>query len=66
MGLELTPVQGVYWRAVQRRMVLGQLEDLINENNGLFKTIPYDLAVALVRHDPGESVIGQSIIILTH
>ena len=61
MGLELTKVQHVYWRAVQRRMLLGQLEDLINGNIETITAeqinLPYEIAVALVQHDPGKCVV---------
>ena len=55
--LSLTSVQGVYWRAVQRRMVLSQLEDVIDYNlNSIHRRnikVPFELAAALVKSDPG-------------
>ena len=56
-GLELTTVQRVYWRAVQRRMILAQLEDIIENNLKVIRAkdiqVPYELAASLVRSDPG-------------
>ncbi len=57
LGLELTKVQSVYWRAVQRRMILSQMEDIIDNNLKIIRTknihIPYELAAALIKCDPG-------------
>ena len=52
-GLKLTPVQEVYWRAVQRRMVMGQLENLA-KNGKIINYIPYELAEVLMSGDKGE------------
>ena len=60
-GLQLTKVQEVYWRAVQRRMILSQLESLINDNLELIKQreikVPYELAMSLMKCDPGKLFI---------
>ena len=60
-GLQLTRVQSVYWRAVQRRMVLGQLEEVIDHNLNVIHErdirVPYELVASLVRCDPGNSVL---------
>ena len=52
-GLKLTHVQEVYWRAVQRRMVMGQLENLAR-NGKIIDYIPYELAEVLMSGDKGE------------
>lgn len=52
-GLKLTRVQEVYWRAVQRRMVMGQLENLAR-NGKIIDYIPYELAEVLMSGDKGE------------
>ena len=51
-GLKLTRVQEIYWRSVQRRMVLGELEGLIKKNRRI-EEIPYELVESLVKNDPG-------------
>ena len=60
-GLQLTKVQEVYWRAVQRRMILSQLESLINDHLELIKQreikVPYELAMSLMKCDPGKLFI---------
>ena len=55
-GFRLTSVQEVYWDAVQRRMVMGQLEYLV-EKKKVKDHIPYELAVALMSGDEGTCVI---------
>ena len=59
VGLRLTPVQHVYWKAVQRRMVLGQLQELVEsvdrsdgDMSGL-RPIPPELLRALTKSDKG-------------
>lgn len=53
VGLQLTPGQQIYWNAVQRRMILGMLEDTINGNTRLIHAkkveLPYNLACGLMR-----------------
>lgn len=51
-GFKLTFVQEVYWNAVQRRMVMGQLEYLV-EKKEIKDRIPRELAVALMSGDEG-------------
>ena len=70
VGLQLTQVQEVYWRAAQRRMVMTQLEDMVNEThyrasgsvdnllaNEEIKELPFDLYKAMTSGDPGTIVI---------
>lgn len=59
-GLRLTFVQEIYWRAVQRRMVMGQLEKFMENVIESHKyrenykyNIPYKLAVSLMSGDEG-------------
>ena len=59
VGLRLTPVQHVYWKAVQRRMVLGQLKGLVETEEGIdgeangLPPIPRKLLLALTESDKG-------------
>ena len=56
-GLELTEVQQIYWRAVQRRMILSRVETLIDDNleriNEEGIKFPYELKVSLVKGEKG-------------